>query len=206
MPEHAPRELPGSGARRGALNKRKGIGRAGLERGQEQRRGPGSVGIAWEVRARPITDRAIRTAVRAALAHGDRAGIAVEVALVSDRTLASIHGRFLGDPAPTDVISFDLGEEDGGPAGEIYVSVDRARAVARERGDSIERELALYLVHGALHLCGFDDRSPRQRARMRAAEALVLAGLGLPSSAPRRARGGTRGPIVNRKTKKTSLG
>jgi probable rRNA maturation factor len=154
------------------------------------------VGIAWGVRARPITDRAIRAAVRAALAHGGRPGIDVEVALVSDRHLASLHGRFLGDPAPTDVISFDLGE-DGGPAGEIYVSVDRARAVARERGDPIERELALYLVHGALHLCGFDDGSPRQRKRMRAAESSVLDGLGL---------GGARGAIVNRKTKKTSRG
>lgn len=162
------------------------------------------MGIAWGVRARPISDRAIRAAVRAALAHGGRAEIDVEIALVSDRALASIHGRFLGDPAATDVISFDLGEDDGGPAGEIYVSVDRARAVARERGDPIERELALYLVHGALHLCGFDDRSPRPRARMREAEALVLADLDLPLSARKRVRGGTRGALVNRKTKKTS--
>lgn len=188
------------------MNERKRRARAGLERVQEQRRGPGSVGISWDVRARPISDRAIRAAVRAALAHGGRAGIDVEVALVSDRYLASIHRRFLGDPALTDVISFDLGEDGDGPAGEIYVSVDRARAIARERGDPIDRELALYLVHGALHLCGFDDRSPRQRVRMRAAEAFVLAGLGLRPSARDRVRGGTRGPIVNRKTKKTSRG
>jgi probable rRNA maturation factor len=164
------------------------------------------VGIAWGVRARPISDRAIRAAVRAALAHGGRAGIDVEVALVSDRYLASIHGRFLGDPAPTDVISFDLGEDGGGPAGEVYVSVDRARAVARERGDPVERELSLYLVHGVLHLCGFDDRSARDRVRMRAAEALVLASLGLSPSARERVRGRTRGATVNRKTKKTSRG
>jgi len=198
------------------LNKRKRRVRKGLGLVQAQQRKPGSVGIAWGVRARPISDRAIRAAVRAALAHGNRAGIDVEVALVSDPYLSSIHRRFLGDPAPTDVISFDLGEEGGGAAGEIYVSVDRARAVARERGDPIDRELALYLVHGALHLCGFDDRSPRQRVRMRAAEAIVLDGLGLrspaldrardrlPASARDRARGGTGGPSVNRKTKKTS--
>ena len=164
--------------------------------------GPGRVGIAWGVRARPLTDRAIRAAVRAALAHGGRAGINVEVALVSDRHLASIHGRFLGDPAPTDVISFDLGEDGDGLAAEIYVSVDRARAVARERGDPVERELALYLVHGALHLCGFDDRSVKDRARMRAAESLVLESLGPISGA----RGGTRSPRVHRKTGKSSRG
>ena len=169
-------------------------------------RGPrqGRVGIAWGVRARPLHEPAIRAAVRAALLHGGRAGIDVEVALVSDRHLAGIHGRFLGDPAPTDVISFDLGEDGDGPAAEIYVSVDRARAVARERGVEVEGELLLYLVHGALHLCGFDDRTAPQRTRMRAAEAAVLSDLGQPTSARKRVRGGSRGPAVNRKTKKTS--
>ena len=165
---------------------------------------PGRVGIAWGVRSRPIRDRAVRAVVRAALEHGGRPGIDLEVAFVSDPRLARIHGRFLGDPAPTDVISFDLGEDDGGPAGEIYVSVDRARAVARERGDPIELELSLYLVHGALHLCGFDDRTPAQRKRMRAAEASVLAALRTRSGLPPRAAGGTRGPVVHRKTGKTS--
>ena len=100
------------------------------------------------------------------------------------------------------MISFDLGEDGDGLAAEIYVSVDRARAVARDRGERVERELALYLVHGALHLCGFDDRSAKDRARMRAAESLVLEALG-PISGVRR---GTQGPRVNRKTKKSSRG
>ena len=68
----------------------------------------------------------------------------------------------------------------------------------------VEGELLLYLVHGALHLCGFDDRTAPQRARMRAAEAAVLSDLGRPTSARKRVRGGSRGPAVNRKTKKTS--
>jgi len=164
----------------------------------------GRVGIAWGVRSRPITERAIRSAVRAALAHGGREGIDVEVALVSDRFLAAIHGRFLGDRSRTDVISFDLGEDGGGPAAEIYVSVERARAVARERGDPIVGEIALYLVHGALHLCGFDDRSERQRVRMRAAEAAVLGDLGLLGGARGRVPAGTRRARVNRKIRKIS--
>ena len=168
--------------------------------------GLGRVGIAWGVRSRPITERAIRSTVRAALAHGGRRGLDVEVALVSDRHLAAIHGRFLGDPSPTDVISFDLGEDGVGPAAEIYVSVDRARAVARERGEPIERELALYLAHGALHLCGFDDRSERERARMRAAETAVLGELGLLADARERVRAGSRGARVNRKTGKILRG
>jgi len=161
-------------------------------------RGSGRVGVAWAVRARPLSDREVRAAVRAALAHGRRDGLEVEVALVSDARLAGIHARFLGDPAPTDVISFDLEGAEGGPAGEIYVSVDRAVRVARERGEEVASELRLYLVHGALHLCGFDDRTAAERRRMRAAEASVLRALGSPDRPKRR----TRAPRPYRKTGK----
>jgi len=140
----------------------------------------GRVGVFWKVRARPLPDRAVRAAVRAALDLGGRSGIPVDVVLVGDRALARLHGRYLGDPGPTDVLSFDLGEEGGGPAAEIYASVDRARAVARERGVEAGRELALYLVHGALHLCGHDDHALAARRRMRAAEAAVMRSLGYP--------------------------
>ena len=144
---------------------------------QAKRRPLTPVALAWAVRARPLTDRAARAAVRAALSHGGRAQLALSVAFVSDAALARIHARFLSDPAPTDVIAFDLSDEQG-EAGEIYVSVDCARRVGRQRGVGAARELALYLVHGSLHLCGYDDRSFRQRIRMRRAEQLVLRALG----------------------------
>ena len=76
------------------------------------------------------------------------------------------------------MIAFDLGEEGGGPEGEVYVSVERAREVAARRGVEPARELALYLVHGVLHLCGYDDHDEEQSARMRAAETAVLRSLG----------------------------
>jgi len=165
----------------------------------------GRIGVAWEVRdrspsARPLTDRAVREAVRAALVFGGRPGIDVEVALVGDRKLASIHGRFLGSNATTDVISFDLGAEGGGPSAEIYVSVDRARRVATELEIEPATELRLYLVHGALHLCGFDDHATIDRRRMRVAEAAVLALLAAPGARNRR----TRDPRPYRKTGKSS--
>jgi len=59
------------------------------------------------------------------------------------------------------------------------VSVDRAREVAEERGLTWEREVVLYVVHGTLHLCGFDDHEDEDREAMRGAEAAVLARLGL---------------------------
>jgi probable rRNA maturation factor len=127
---------------------------------------------------RPLSRAAIARAVEAALEHGGRSGIAVGVVLVGDATLARMHGRWLGDPSPTDVIGFELGEEGGGAALELYVSAERAVRVARRRGVAAGRELALYLVHGALHACGYDDRTARERSRMRAAEDAVLAKLG----------------------------
>lgn len=139
--------------------------------------------VAWTIGGpRLLADEEVRRIVAAALEHGGRRGIPLSVVFVGDDELARLHDEALGDPSPTDVLAFDLGQTGRGPAGELYVSVERARAVAEERGFAPAGELALYLVHGCLHLCGFDDRRPRERARMRAAERAVLAGLGFETS------------------------
>ncbi|MBI5362278.1 MAG: rRNA maturation RNase YbeY [Planctomycetes bacterium] len=155
----------------------RGARRAG-KRGEKRAR-PAAVRITRLKRGAASSDRAVRRIVRAALAFGGRPEASIGVVLMGDAALAELHARFLGDPSPTDVIAFELGE-DGGLDGEICCSVDCARRVARERGVPFERELALYLVHGALHLCGFEDDVPRARRRMRAAERAVLEVLGYP--------------------------
>ena len=118
----------------------------------------------------------------AALDHGKRPGATLSVVFVDDPTLTRMHAEYLHDDSPTDVITFDLQDADdpvvAGPVGELYVSVDCARRIAAERGVPFERELALYVVHGALHLCGFDDHTAADRAAMREAEAAVMGGLG----------------------------
>jgi probable rRNA maturation factor len=144
--------------------------------------------VLWQSGRRLATDRAIREAVKAAFDQAGKEAPSIDVVLVDDRTLARIHGRFLGDPRPTDVIAFDLSDESdawparagggGGIGAEIYASHECALRVAAERGVDPGRELALYVVHGALHLCGFDDHSARGRKRMRTAESKVLDGLG----------------------------
>lgn len=136
--------------------------------------------VTWEADPPVLADDAVRDAVAAALREGGAEGRAVSVAFVSDATLAELHGRFLDDPSPTDVMSFPLGEGDDGPWGEVVVSVDRAREVAAERGVPFESELLLYVVHGTLHLCGHDDHDDAERAAMRDAEARVLAALDVP--------------------------
>lgn len=137
-----------------------------------------TVRIAWAVGIREVPDEPLIDAAEAALVHGGRAGLDVDVVVVDEAGLTDLHARFLGDPTPTDVITFDLGEEGGSPAAELYVSVDCARREGAARGLELGRELALYVVHGALHLCGLDDHTPQQRAVMRDAERRVLASLG----------------------------
>lgn len=139
-----------------------------------------TVTVDWAAEPRLVTDQAVAEAVEAALDHGGRPGIDLGVVLVDDAGLAAMHGEWLDDPTPTDVITFDLADDPTGPAGELYVSVECAGRVARERELDPQWELLLYVVHGTLHLCGFDDHEDDDRARMRAAEAAVLERLGRP--------------------------
>lgn len=136
--------------------------------------------VAWAQGAALLDDERVLGAAAAALEEGGRPGLELSIVFVGEAELCRLHAECLGDPEPTDVLSFDLGDEGGGPAGELYVSVDRAREVALELGVATERELLLYVVHGVLHLCGHDDHRSRARARMRAAEARVLERLGEP--------------------------
>lgn len=137
-----------------------------------------TVRVHLDVEAPEVSPEEVRDAVRAALQHGGKANLEVDVILVSEAYLTDLHLRFLGDDSSTDVLAFALGSGDEGPDAEIYVSVDRAREVAAARGVTVARETALYAVHGALHLCGFDDHDAVDRARMREAESEVLTGLG----------------------------
>lgn len=138
-----------------------------------------TVEVHWTVGGRRLlTRRECARLVTAALRHGRRRGGRISLVFVGDRALTRMHAERLGDPTPTDVITFDLGARAGAVEGELYVSVERARAVARAERVSARRELALYVVHGCLHLAGFDDRVPAARRRMIAAERAVLAPLG----------------------------
>jgi len=98
----------------------------------------------------------------------------LSVALMDDAALARVHAAFLDDPSPTDVITFP-GEPGEGLAGEICVSVDAALREATRRGHPPERELALYLAHGWLHLAGLDDLDEAGRTAMRTGERELLA-------------------------------
>ncbi|MFP4069555.1 MAG: rRNA maturation RNase YbeY [Verrucomicrobiota bacterium] len=102
------------------------------------------------------------------------AGGELSVVFVTDEEIARIHRDFMDDPTPTDVITFPADHEMES-AGEIIVSVDHAESRAAELAEPFSRELSLYLIHGWLHLAGYDDRNEADRAAMRQAEAQALA-------------------------------
>ncbi len=123
-----------------------------------------------------IPARWLRGVAHAALRAARCPGAAgIEVALVDDPTMARLNWRFLRHRGPTDVMTFPAGERsEDGVLGEIIISVDRAREQARRFGHPLRREVALLLVHGILHLRGYDDRTPRQAARMHARAEAIL--------------------------------
>ena len=90
----------------------------------------------------------------------------VEVAIVSDRVIARVHREFMGIPGATDVITF--------AHGEIVMSAPTAQRYAGDYGHSTDGELALYTVHGLLHLNGYEDATARDAARMRRVQARIL--------------------------------
>ena len=83
----------------------------------------------------------------------------VVVTVVSDAKIDRIHREFMGIEGATDVITFEHGD--------VVVSADTALREAGVRGHRVEAELGLYVVHGLLHLNGFDDLSPAPREEMR---------------------------------------
>lgn len=90
----------------------------------------------------------------------------VDVILISDRRISALHRRFMQLAGPTDVITFRHGE--------IFISAETAQRQAETFGTSLEHELRLYLVHGLLHLQGFDDSRPASRRRMSALQERVV--------------------------------
>jgi probable rRNA maturation factor len=126
-------------------------------------------------------ERVQRVAEQALVALG-RAEDELSVLLCDDATIQPLNRDWRGKDKPTDVLSFPQveGEIGDGPEllGDVVISLDTAARQAAERGHSVEAEVDVLLVHGLLHLLGYDHHDPEEEADMRAEEARVLAALG----------------------------
>lgn len=111
-------------------------------------------------------------------AHGD-----LSIALSDDRHLHELNLDYLGVDSPTDVLSFPAAEVDpeteGLYLGDIAISIPRAMQQAQNAGHPVEAEAQLLVVHGVLHLLGYDHSTDEEKAVMWAEQARVLERLGL---------------------------
>ncbi|MBR0459113.1 MAG: rRNA maturation RNase YbeY [Victivallales bacterium] len=107
---------------------------------------------------------------------GTESGV-LHIVLTAPATMIRLNESYLNHQGITDVLTFDLRDELLDPdecAAEIYVSPDYAAKACSQFGNSLSRELVLYMVHGMLHLAGEDDLDETSRKSMRAAETRVL--------------------------------
>lgn len=113
----------------------------------------------------PVDEAALAALAREVLVAEGVPRAELSVSLVEDREMAELRERFLGEAGPTDVLAFPMGEEDEGGTlllGDVVI----APAYARRRNPDLAAELRLLLVHGVLHLLGYDHEGEEERAEM----------------------------------------
>jgi len=131
------------------------------------------VRISSTQRAMRVPRRRVERLVRFVARRRSARVAEVDVAIVSAREMAALNRRHLGHGGATDVLSFDL--SDGADlCAQVIVCADIAVREAKSRPHGPQRELLLYVLHGLLHLLGFDDRREADARRMRALQERLL--------------------------------
>ena len=132
----------------------------------------------------PVDRGRMREVARAVLAGEGVADFEISLAFVDNATIHTLNKRYLDHDEPTDVLSFPLSEANAKKLqGELVIGAEVALAQAQARGHDVQAELALYVIHGLLHLCGHDDKTPTAAKAMRERERHYLRELGLPDIA-----------------------
>ncbi len=163
-----------------------------------QRERSTAVVIEWDILEplEGVVDRHLIESVLAEALAGRKLDSPLSVGLVvtDDEGIRELNRRHRGVDAPTDVLSFPLEDYDAPekpratfprprgvplPLGDIVISYERAVEQAESYGHSLDREIAFLVVHGALHLLGYDHEQPAEAERMRREEEAVLQRLGL---------------------------
>ena len=146
----------------------------------------GKVSIASPQEVVEIDRGHFRAVVRAVLDGEGVADAEISLAFVDNPTIHRLNKRYLDHDEPTDVLSFPLSEANAKKLqGELVIGAEVALAQAAERGHDVKAELTLYVIHGLLHLCDYDDLDDEGAKEMRKRERHYLALLGQPDVAPR---------------------
>lgn len=137
------------------------------------------VEIANEQDLLQVDESRLRAAVARVLQQEQVGEAVISVAIVDDAAIRPLNNEFLGHDYATDVLSFILEQSEGWLEGEIIVSAETALSSAARFNWQPHDELLLYIIHGTLHLTGYDDLEPELQAQMRQREREHLAHFGL---------------------------
>ena len=137
----------------------------------------------------PIDPMLLQRAAREVMDYigGDK-NVDITIILTDDAQIHELNKKYRGIDAPTDVLSFPSGDTDPDSnrlyLGDVVISYPRAQAQAEAGGHLVEAELQLLVVHGVLHLSGYDHVEEQGKSRMRAAQAEILVLLGCDIAPP----------------------
>lgn len=112
----------------------------------------------------------LKDAARAVLAGEGVTAAKITLAFINNEHMHRLNKQFLDHDEPTDVLTFPYSTGKAKLEGEVVMSYEIAAEYAADRGHETRLELLLYVVHGCLHLCGYDDRTAKQAKAMRAKE------------------------------------
>ncbi len=140
---------------------------------------------------RAASDERLATIAQGVLEAEGTPAAELSVTVTDDETVRGLNREYVGEDAVTDVLSFSQreGEEFVGapgsvaPLGEVVIAYPQATRQAEERGRSVEEEVARLLIHGTLHLLGYDHAEAEEERRMRAREEELLEAAGAGPSA-----------------------
>jgi probable rRNA maturation factor len=124
-------------------------------------------------RARPLNTKLLREIVRALLIEVlCREDFEIGISIVGEETMTRTNEGYLRHKGSTDVITFDYSDASRPEclAGELFVCLDEALVQAPRFRETWQKELVRYIVHGILHLCGYDDKTARARQKMKRKE------------------------------------
>jgi probable rRNA maturation factor len=140
---------------------------------------PYQIAISNQQSGHPVDESKLTDAASAILQDSAYSSAAISLAVVDDETIHELNRRHLQHDWPTDVLSFVLEDDGNHLEGEVVLSADTAAAAASEHGHSAAEEQLLYVIHGMLHLVGYDDKANDNAQEMRAAEARYLQQFGV---------------------------
>ena len=134
----------------------------------------------------PVNKAKMRKIVHTVLKAEDIVEWEISLVFVDNPTIQRLNTLYLNHDEPTDVLSFPLSEPGSKKlVGELVIGAEVAQAESAARGHDLHAELSLYVIHGLLHLCAYDDRSIAAIKRIRKRERHYLKTLGLPDIAPK---------------------